>query len=80
MNVLERGFWDMSVVGWAERLACECCDLLIRRVDSSPPGGFGALQIPALQQHPEVVRAAGVSALVGAPPGGLGALQIPALR
>src|SRR5450755_443791 len=24
-----KGFSDVSVVGWAERVACECCDLLI---------------------------------------------------
>jgi hypothetical protein len=38
---LKRAFWDVSVVGWAERAANECCDLLIRRVGSSPPGGCG---------------------------------------
>ncbi len=32
-----------------------------------------------MEQHAEVGRAAGVSALVGAPVGGLGALHIPAL-
>jgi hypothetical protein len=57
-HVLEEASWDMSVVGWAERVACECCDLVIRRVGSWPPGCFGALQIPALvEQHPEGVRA-----------------------
>jgi len=38
-------------------------------------GGLGPLPIPALvEQHAEVARAAGVSALVGAPVGGLGAV------
>jgi hypothetical protein len=73
-HVPERAFWDVSVVGWAERVGCERCALLIRRVGSSPRGGCGALQIPALfEQRPELGRAAGVPALVGAPVGGLGA-------
>jgi len=75
--IIERGFRTalptVSVVGWAERLAGKCYDLLVRRVGSASVGGLGAVQVSALsEQQPEVVGAGGVSAFVGASVGGLG--------